>query len=63
MNLASFAVVFSHLMEFKCYKCCTFNTFCKENAVMYFINVQHKRVHSSELGWVARTVHAINRTR
>jgi hypothetical protein len=46
-NLASVTVkMFSHSIQFIkiFYKFCTFNAICKDNAVINFITVQHKKV-------------------
>jgi hypothetical protein len=45
-NLASVAVMFSHLIYFiqKFYECCNFNMICEDNAAINCITVQHKKV-------------------
>jgi hypothetical protein len=51
-NLASVAMkIFSHLIHFvkKCYKCCTVNAICEENAEINYVAVQHKKVYSRQL--------------
>jgi hypothetical protein len=50
-NLASVAVkMYSHFNFFKTfYKFCTSSGICKDNAVINYITVQHKKVYSRQL--------------